>query len=650
MNPSGERQQFLNFKPKLPIVAPLIDNRSPIGALKFDEGTVSPGFNQSVNFSNQFIFEDDPPDLGFPYILSFLPDPDSNGVAANSALHSDLNSDLDSLDDNELCGTTLRCLNQILMEEDTEGKPNTSYDPLALQATENPFYEVLNANYPPPFQLTSNTNQDTKSPTASSYLRTSSETSANSRSSASNSTYSNSAADPINSGEGWRKLASSFPGAISLLIDLEKYTLPQESKEVKLEKDEIDNGLRGRKHHDREHCDIEEGRSSEQSTVCEDEVEISEMFDKVLLSTEVKAEPPGCAVREELHTQYGQYKESNGGEKHAKKWGNKNEVDLRTLLISCVQSVTADDHGSVNEQLKQIRLHASPFGNGYQTLAHVFANPIEARLAGTGSQICAVLASKHISATDKSKAHQLHISACPFKKTAIFFAGLKILEVAEKATKLHIIDFAILYGCQWPILIQRFSRRPGGPPELPITGRDFAQPGFRPAKRVEQIGRRLARYCERFYEPIPNETLTIDDPRDAFLKLTRIINPTIFLHTVANGSYNSPFFVTRFREALFHYSALFDMFDANIPCDDQERLIFEKELLGCEIINVIACEGSERGERAESYRQWQARSMRAGFRMPPFNHKVVRRLKAKVQATYHRDFVIEENGDWMLQG
>ncbi len=121
---------------------------------------------------------------------------------------------------------------------------------------------------------------------------------------------------------------------------------------------------------------------------------------------------------------------------------------------------------------------------------------------------------------------------------------------------------------------------------------------------------------------IPDETVAIDCPRDTVLKLIKRIDPDLFVHGVVNGTYNAPYFVTRFREALFHFYALFDMFDANVPCEDHQRLQFEKEKFGRDAMNVIACEGLERVERPESYKQWQVRNLRAGFKQLPIDEEL----------------------------
>ena len=143
--------------------------------------------------------------------------------------------------------------------------------------------------------------------------------------------------------------------------------------------------------------------------------------------------------------------------------------------------------------------------------------------------------------------------------------------------------------------------------------------------------------------------IEVNSPRNAFLHLIRKINPDIFTQIIINGSYDAPFFATRFREALFHYSAIYDMFDTVITSENEWRMTIESELLGREVMNVIACEGSERVQRPETYKQWQVRNTRAGFKQLPLNEELMAKFRSKLKE-YHRDFVLDENNNWMLQG
>ena len=508
---------------------------------------------------------------------------------------------------------------------------------------------------------------------------------------------------------GLEEASKFLPKSNNLVIDLESNVvssskrkgedLKVESLVVKSEKESYSpDGSGGRKNHAREETELEEGRSNKQTAVYVEEsegTELSEMFDKVLLCTDAPAAMYGdnCerlqndASKASLETQGG-----NGGKgsRNKKQVRKKETVDLRNLLILCPQAVSSGDGRTANELLKQVRDHSTPFGDGSQRLAHFFANGLEARLAGTkvGTQIFYTpLFSKRISAAELLKAYRVHLSACPFKRIILFFGMKCILHAAEKATTLHVVDFGIHYGFQWPILIQFLSKRPEGPPKLRITGVDLPQPGFRPTESIEETGRRLEKYCKRFNVPfeynaiasqnwetirieelkiernevlvvtcafrmknLPDETIEGISPRDAFLNLIRRMKPDIFLNSIVNGSFNAPFFHTRFREALFHYSALYDMFDVTISRDNPERLMFEREFYGREVMNVIACEGLDRVERPETYKQCQVRISRAGFKSLPLNQEQMNTFRAKMKAWYHKDFILDEDNHWLLQG
>ncbi|RRT52501.1 hypothetical protein B296_00027837 [Ensete ventricosum] len=464
------------------------------------------------------------------------------------------------------------------------------------------------------------------------------------------------------------------------------------NSKAKVEKTILSNGSRVRKNRNREDLDLTEGRSNKQSAVSSDGEVRSEMFDMVLLYQGDKCSKKMSDLREAMqnearqNAQNIQAKGSSGGKTRGKKQKKKEVVDLRTLLILCAQAVAVDDRRTANGLLKQIRQHSSPNGDGSQRLAHCFADGLEARLAGMGSQIYHGLVAKRTTATDILKAYHLYLAACPFKRISHFFSNQTVLNLAEKASKVHIIDFGIYFGFQWPCLIQRLATREGGPPKLRITGIDVPQPGFRPTERIEETGQRLAAYAKGFNVPFEyqaiaskwetirvedlhiakdevvvvnclyrfrnliDETVVVDSPRNRVLNTIRKMNPDVFIHGVVNGSYSAPFFVTRFREALFHFSALFDMLETNVPHDDEQRLLIEKDLFGREALNVIACEGSERVERPETYKQWQVRNLRAGFVQLPLDGDIMKKAIDKVKSCYHKDFVIDEDSRWLIQG
>ncbi|GAA0164827.1 hypothetical protein LIER_20374 [Lithospermum erythrorhizon] len=641
---------------------------------------------------------------------------------------------IECLDEHE-SDSALKFVNQILMEESMDENASMFHHPLALEATEKSFYEVITKEYPPspsPYidintechnslnkrNCESNGNSVDSSWSGDLGFHPSNQpiqlpfTSSQPLVHSVNSSRSNSVGqiDPLMSmnltpsqfnGTEFKlqflkgmEEAKKFLPTNSELVNLDKDTLaPKQVEEppkvvVIVEKDSS-TSIRGRKHLYRHDSDLDE-RSSKQSAVYENEVELSEMFDNLFL----------CDTKEVELSSKGDVKFLNGFDKFwkhnrlprgprnkkspiKKKGAESHVVDLQSLLLSCAQAAAANDLPDAHEKLKQIKQYASSTGDACQRVANVFANGLEARLFATGAQTYAAFTSKRITVSEMLKAYQVDISTCPFVANTRINANKKILKIAAKGPNLHIVDFGISNGFQWPLLIQFLSIRLGGPPKLRITGIDFPQAGFRPAELIKETGQRLANHCKRFnvpfeYQAIERhswETIDINDlrlvrdevlvvncllrfqnlpgeevvesPKDAILKLIRRMKPDLFLHSIVNGLHNTPFFMTRFREALFYYASLFDMLAITLPLSDLQRFHFEKEF-GREVLNIVAREGKQRVVRPETYKQWQVRSIQAGFKIVPLEKDSGQRRQ--MEAHYHKDFLYYEDCNWMLQG
>ncbi|XP_060167239.1 scarecrow-like protein 30 [Lycium barbarum] len=578
-------------------------------------------------------------------------------------------------------------ISQMLMEEDDlENKPCMLRDCMALQAAEKYFSDVLHGS------------ENNKSPQSVIFNPQDSSR-----------LLSNTSSDSIESPQ-WNLNFESPVSVESLsgvfnpdsVFNNHSFGNDQVEEEVanvfqsSSSSDDSPTGSREKKNHHRGFDDdgADQQRSNKQlAAFTHDESEPLEMYDKVLLVCPTNpyleqhngTSVTSCSPNEpKKATKVGR---PRGGRKNGSSISKKEMVDLRGLLTQCAQAMASYDSRTASEKLIQIREHSSPHGDGTERLAHYLANALEARLSGTGTALYTTFASSRISAAHILKAYKAYITACPFKLMSNIFANKRIRKlIFSGGPKIHIIDFGILYGFQWPCLIQGLSMRPGGPPELRITGIELPQPGFKPAERVEDTGRRLEKYCKRFNVPfvfkaiakkwetitleeleiqrdevlvvnslfrlgnIPDETVVPNSPRDAVLNLIRKIRPDIFIHGVVNGTFNTPFFVTRFREALFHFSSLFDMFEATLPREDEDRKLFEEEVFARDAMNVIACEGTERVERPETYKQWQLRCVRAGFKQVPLDQEIMKIVRTKVRSEYHKDFSVDEDGHWMLQG
>ncbi|KAL1542195.1 scarecrow-like protein 14 [Salvia divinorum] len=570
----------------------------------------------------------------------------------------------DSPVDLDFSDAVLKYINHILLEEDLEEETFMFRESAALQAAEKSLYEVIREQYPAAtdYQCGSNLDKITEKPDENLFmvndfsggLDICHNTSKRNSQSTSQSSYASSSSSgtqgPIDSPVSTLRIPDIFGDSQSVMqfkkgVEEASKFLPNGSNLVavlgydgllpkedsadlavkvdnKIGNDEVVDVLRGKKNPYRESMGLEEERSNKQSAVFSESTVSSDMFDRVLLCSGGKND---TALREALNEitrndqQSGQPKGSSGGKSGGKKkQGKRNVVDMRTLLTLCAQAVAADDRRTANELLKQIRQHATPSGDGMQRLAHFFADGLEARMAGSGTQIFTSVLSLPTSAADVLKAYHTYLATCPFRKITNFFANRTIMNVSEKATKLHIIDF-----------------------------------GFRPSMRVEETGRRLASYAKTFGVPFEfhaiaqkwetikledlkiekdemvavnshfnfknllDETVVVNSPRNMVLNLIRKMNPAVFVLGIKN--------------------------DAIIPRGVPERLLLEKLLFGREAKNVIACEGAERIERPETYKQWHIRNMRAGFEQLPLDAEITAMARKRVESCYHKDFVVDED-------
>ncbi|RLN27831.1 hypothetical protein C2845_PM05G10170 [Panicum miliaceum] len=563
---------------------------------------------------------------------------------------------------------TLDYINRLLME-DTDEKASIYQQHDALQATEKPFYDILGQEYqssPKETMIRTDSHIDCPQDSSNSYTERAG---------------SGSSASDILGPHGMQLVANDWASERDHLSSQFQRGAEEANKLVP----SIENLA----------VDLDSNGLSDYNQVTGaaigQKIKHDETFDSVLLCDwELHSDAAylrEMKVKEASNSR--QNVQSKGyGQGQVKSRGKKKEegIDLRAFLIQCAQAIAVNNLPFVGDLLKKIRQHASPYGDSSQRLALYFANGLEARLAGTGFRMYQKLMEKRTRATDMLKAYRLFVAACPFARVAYYFSNQTIADVLNRRPKVHIIDFGIRLCFQWPSLIKRFAKREGGPPKLRITGIGVPQPGFRPCATIDATGKRLAEYAEMFHVPfqyqgiasrweniciedlnidkdevlivncmyqtkyLGDETEDIDSARDRVLLIMKKINPEVFILGIMNGFYSSPFFLPRFREVLFHYSSLFDMYNTIVAQNDEARILIERDLLGTDVLNVVACEGAERIERPETYKQWQARSLKAGFKQLPVNQAILKGSIDEKKKNYHDDFAINEDSGWLLQG
>ncbi|KAK3119393.1 hypothetical protein QOZ80_9BG0719060 [Eleusine coracana subsp. coracana] len=420
----------------------------------------------------------------------------------------------------------------------------------------------------------------------------------------------------------------------------------------------------------------------------EEELHLQEMMNRMMLND--------CEVsRQEMDDLHAAIKDEAAARRKTRQ---RRQVDLQALLVRCADTMMVDDHHGAVELVEKIKQHASPTGDATQRLAYYFAQALEVRLARTASLLVVhrwylTVKMPSSSVIDFLKAYRLFVTTCCFKKVAFTFSNRTIYHAAAGRSRLHIVDYGIRFGFQWPGLLRLLAAREGGPPEVTITGIDLPEPGFRPASYIEKTGHRLSNCARELGVPfrfqaiaaakwdnvhvedllsivsdpetvlvvnsifrlemLADDSVVVDtraSPRDVVLGNIRRMRPAVFTLGVVNGFYGSSF-VRRFREVLFYYSAVFDVLDATMPRGSKQRLVLERDVLAPFLLNIIACEGQDRTDRFASYKQWQIRMQRAGLRQLPMDREVLRAVRDMVKKNqYHKDFVIDEDRQWLLQG
>ncbi|XP_024397051.1 scarecrow-like protein 14 [Physcomitrium patens] len=358
---------------------------------------------------------------------------------------------------------------------------------------------------------------------------------------------------------------------------------------------------------------------------------------------------------------------------------------LTELLYRCALAVSQGNVREATDLLSDLRQISSPNGNATQRMAHYFMEALVAKLSGTGEELYRVIINNGPSAAIVFKAIRLYLENCPYLIFAHFFTVKSIVDVFEGAARVHLICYGIQYGVELPSLIQYLSQRPEGAPHLRITGIDSPHPGNNPCLKINETGRRLAMFAKKWGVPfeyvalagswesftardmnlredevlavssqdslhtLPDESVMATSPRELVFRRIRSMNPKLFVMVGMHGGHNAPFFMTRFRESVKHYSAIYEGLDISMPRDDPDRVIVEREIFGSQILNIVACEGQARVERAEPYRQWQNRFQRAGFTQLPILDTVFNKMKAMMGA-FHKDYGVGRDDGWFLMG
>ncbi|URE19696.1 GRAS domain family [Musa troglodytarum] len=320
-------------------------------------------------------------------------------------------------------------------------------------------------------------------------------------------------------------------------------------------------------------------------------------------------------------------------------------LELVRLLTSCAESISTGNYEAMNFFLARLGEMATPQGTPIHRVVAYCTEALALRVARLRPRMFSVAPPRSLlDPTEDDNATALRLLDCvsPIPKFLHFTLNERLLKALEGRDRVHIIDFNIKQGLQWPSLFQSLaSRRPNPPSHVRLTGvgesrQDLQDTGIRLARLAESFNlafefhavvdrledvRLWMLHVKREECLAVNCVLTMhkalhDESGKAFMDLLDLIrstHPEIVVVAEPEAKHNEPNWETRLARSLSYYAAIFDSMDDALPKDSQARIKVE-EVFAKEIRNIVACEGDERTERHESFDGWSKLMEDGGFR------------------------------------
>ncbi|KAL7240211.1 hypothetical protein ACSBR2_005972 [Camellia fascicularis] len=322
------------------------------------------------------------------------------------------------------------------------------------------------------------------------------------------------------------------------------------------------------------------------------------------------------------------------------------EIGIRLVhaLMACAKAIQQDNLKLAEALVKQIGFLAVSQAGAMRKVATYFAEALARRIYRLYPQN-----SQDNAFSDLLQMH--FYETCPYLKFAHFTANQAILEAFANHRRVHVIDFSMKQGMQWPALMQALALRPGGPPTFRLTG--IGPPSDDNTDHLQEVGWKLAQLAETIHVKfeyrgfVANSLADLDasmlDLREGeavavnsvfqlhqllarpgsiekVLSAVKEMKPEILTVVEQEADHNGPVFLDRFTESLHYYSTLFDSLEGcgggggeSLSSVSNQDKVMSEVYLGRQICNVVACEGPDRIERHETLAKWRARFVSSGF-------------------------------------
>ncbi|XP_055808517.1 DELLA protein GAI-like [Solanum dulcamara] len=328
-------------------------------------------------------------------------------------------------------------------------------------------------------------------------------------------------------------------------------------------------------------------------------------------------------------------------------------VRLVNTLMACAEAIQENNLSLADVLISDLRRFTlSQIGGAMKKEATYFTEALYNKIHRTNPEDVE---------SSYSKDQVLSISlydSCLFLKFAHVIANQSILESFADYKRVHVIDFSLNQGSQWPALLQALALRPGGPPAFRLTGIGGHSQPDDSDDALQEVGLKLAQHAESFgvefeFRGLVVHTLadleapmlnirpsnveavavnsvfklhrlfSIPGAIEKVLDLIKQIEPKIVTIAEREANHNESVFMNRINQAWHHYATMFDLLE-NSEWTKFSTMEIAAEHLGREIYNLVACEGTKRVVRHETFGQWRVRFNSARFNLVPLSSNTYR--------------------------
>ncbi|CAL5437303.1 unnamed protein product [Camellia sinensis] len=347
--------------------------------------------------------------------------------------------------------------------------------------------------------------------------------------------------------------------------------------------------------------------------------------------------------------------------------------ELIRLLMACVEAIGSKNIAEINHFIAKLGDLASPRGPPISRVIAYFTEALALRVTRLWPYVFHINTPRELDRGDDDGGNSLRLlnQVSPIPKFIHFTSNEILLRAFEGKDRVHIIDFDIKQGLQWPSLFQSLASRTNPPSHVRITGIGESK------QDLIETGDRLAGFAEALNLPFEFHPVVdrLEDVRlwmlhvkekesvavncifqlhkmlydgsggvlRDFLGLIRSTNPTIVVMAEQEAEHNDTSLEERLSNSLKYYSSIFDSFDSSLALDSLVRIKVE-EMFSREIRNIIACEGRDRLERHERFAKWRNLMEQGGFRCMGINERELLQSQMLLKMYSCESYSVEKQG------